>query len=209
MSGLRAGVIGSLLTGAAGAVVALALGGAAGPPATTPVAYAAPPVLDAPISVAAPASYADVVERVAPAVVTIRTEAVVRTDMTTRQQIDVSPQPQRNDGGPVGELRYRFNWNAPIVASPHDPSVVYFAGNVVFRTRDFGDTWEVVSPDLTTSDPLHQDFPGGPITRDGTGVAHGQAPGHRSASGPRRSPTPVRAVPQGPSEGPPGRYRLP
>jgi serine protease Do len=82
MSSLRAGVIGSLLTGAAGAVVALALGGAAGSPATTPVAYAAPPTLDAPFSVAAPASYADVVERVAPAVVTIRTEAVVRTDMS-------------------------------------------------------------------------------------------------------------------------------
>ncbi|PYT12896.1 MAG: hypothetical protein DMG59_22085 [Acidobacteria bacterium] len=45
---------------------------------------------------------------------------IVRTDWRTREQQDVSPQPKRNDGGPVNELKYRFNWNAPIVASPHD-----------------------------------------------------------------------------------------
>jgi photosystem II stability/assembly factor-like uncharacterized protein len=93
---------------------------------------------------------------------------IVRTDMTTRQQIDVSPQPRRFDGGPVGELEYRFNWNAPIVSSPHEPMTVYFAGNVVFKTLDFGDTWEQISPDLTTDDPEKQGEAGGPAWTENT-----------------------------------------
>lgn len=93
---------------------------------------------------------------------------IVRTDMRTRQQIDVSPQPRRFDGGPVEELEYRFNWNAPIVASPHDPMQIYFAGNVVFETHDFGDTWERISPDLTTNDPEKQGEAGGPAWTENT-----------------------------------------
>ncbi len=93
---------------------------------------------------------------------------IVRTDMRTRQQIDVSPQPRRFDGGPVEELEYRFNWNAPIVASPHDPMQIYFAGNVVFKTDDFGDTWEQISPDLTTDDPDKQGEAGGPAWKENT-----------------------------------------
>ncbi len=93
---------------------------------------------------------------------------IVRTDMRTRQQLDVSPQPRRNDGGPVGELEYRFNWNSPIVASPHDPLTVYFAGNVVFKSTDFGDTWQVISPDLTTDDPAKQGEAGGPAWTENT-----------------------------------------
>jgi len=93
---------------------------------------------------------------------------IVRTDMRTRQQVDVSPQPRRNDGGPIGDLEYRFNWNSPIVASPHDPMTIYFAGNVVFRTRDFGDTWDKISPDLTTDDPDKQGEAGGPAWKENT-----------------------------------------
>ncbi len=93
---------------------------------------------------------------------------ILRTDMRTRQQIDVSPQPRRNDGGPVSVLEYRFNWNAPIVASPHDPHTVYFAGNVVFKTRDFGDSWEIISPDLTTNDADKQGEAGGPAWTENT-----------------------------------------
>jgi photosystem II stability/assembly factor-like uncharacterized protein len=93
---------------------------------------------------------------------------IVRTDMRTRQQVDVSPQPRRNDGGPVGDLEYRFNWNAPIVASPHDPNTVYFAGNVVFKTTDFGDNWVAISPDLTTNDPDKQGEAGGPAWKENT-----------------------------------------
>ncbi len=93
---------------------------------------------------------------------------IVRTDMRTRQQIDVSPQPRRNDGGPAGELEVRFNWNAPIIASPHDPMTVYFAGSKVFKTLDFGDTWETISPDLTTADPDKLGNAGGPVWPENT-----------------------------------------
>lgn len=93
---------------------------------------------------------------------------IVRTNMHTGEQQDVSPQPRRNDGGPVGELKYRFNWNAPIVLSPHDGHTVYFGANVVFRSKDFGSTWEVISPDLTTNDPEKQKGAGGPIFPENT-----------------------------------------
>ena len=78
---------------------------------------------------------------------------IVLTDLHTLEQHDVSPQPRRNDGGPVNELKYRFNWNTPIVASPNDKNTVYFGGNVIFKSTDFGKTWSPMSPDLTTNDP--------------------------------------------------------
>jgi len=93
---------------------------------------------------------------------------IMRTDMTTRQQIDVNPQPRRNDGGPIQDLEYRFSWNAPIIPSPHDANTVYFAGNVVFKTHDFGDTWTRISPDLTTDDPAKQGEAGGPVWFENT-----------------------------------------
>jgi photosystem II stability/assembly factor-like uncharacterized protein len=94
--------------------------------------------------------------------------AIFRTDMRTREQQDVSPQPRRNDGGPVSGLKYRFNWNAPIVASPHDGRTVYFGANVLFRSKDFGVTWEQISRDLTTNDPEKQKTPGGPVWFENT-----------------------------------------
>lgn len=93
---------------------------------------------------------------------------ILRTDFKAHVQIDVNPQPRRNDGGPVGELTYRFNWNAPIILSPHDPSKVYFAGNVVFQTSDFGDTWKKISGDLTTNDPEKIGEAGGPVWYENT-----------------------------------------
>ena len=93
---------------------------------------------------------------------------IVRTNLRTRQQTDISPQPRRNDGGPVEELEYRFNWNAPIVRSPHDKDTVYFGANVVFMSPDFGTTWKIISPDLTTDDPAKQGDAGGPAWQENT-----------------------------------------
>ena len=67
-------------------------------------------------------------------------------------------------------MRYRFQWTAPIAASPHDPKVIYHGGNVVFRTADGGQSWTVISPDLTRNDKSKQKWAGGPITGDNTGV---------------------------------------
>lgn len=93
---------------------------------------------------------------------------IVLTDFRTREQQDISPQPRRNDGGPVSELKYRFNWNAPLVLSPHDKNTVYFGANVVFKSTDFGRTWQVISPDLTTNDPEKQQDAGGPVWMENT-----------------------------------------
>ncbi len=67
-------------------------------------------------------------------------------------------------------MKYRFQWTAPIAVSPHDPKVVYHGGNVLFRTADGGQSWKVISPDLTRNDKSKQKWSGGPITGDNTGV---------------------------------------
>lgn len=66
-------------------------------------------------------------------------------------------------------MKYRYNWNAPIVASPHDPKIIYHCAQVVFKTTDGGLKWSVVSPDLTRNDTLKQEAGGGPITNEGAG----------------------------------------
>lgn len=65
---------------------------------------------------------------------------------------------------------YRFNWNSPIHISPHDPKTVYTGGNYLFRTRNGGQNWEIISPDLSTNDPEKQKDSGGVITMDNTGA---------------------------------------
>jgi photosystem II stability/assembly factor-like uncharacterized protein len=82
----------------------------------------------------------------------------------------ISPYPNRI--GSVGDAmeghKYRYNWNSPIALSPQDPKTVYFGGNVLFRTRDYGHSWEVISPDLTTNDKSKQKSSGGAIVVDNT-----------------------------------------
>jgi len=70
-------------------------------------------------------------------------------DLKTGQDESRSPWPQVLYGTPASEFKYRFNWFAPFFVSPHDPNTIYMAGNVVFRTRDEGLNWDVISPDLT------------------------------------------------------------
>ena len=70
---------------------------------------------------------------------------------------------------PAREMKYRFNWNAPILVSQHDRSVVYHAGNVVLKSTDRGDSWTEISPDLTMDDDEKQGPGGRPITNEGAG----------------------------------------
>jgi photosystem II stability/assembly factor-like uncharacterized protein len=70
---------------------------------------------------------------------------LVRTNRKSLAQKRIQPwQPQQGEFPP-----YRWNWSSPFVISPHDPKTLYFGANVVFRSRDRGDTWERISPDLT------------------------------------------------------------
>ena len=93
-----------------------------------------------------------------------------RYDDRTGAERNVSPWPENPSGHGGEDMRYRFQWTAPIAVSPHDPKVVYYGGNVVFRTADAGQTWAVISPDLTRNDKSKQKWAGGPITGDNTGV---------------------------------------
>ena len=92
------------------------------------------------------------------------------TDTRTGTQETIYPYPNRV--GSVGDAmishKYRFNWNSPIALSPENPSVVYFGGNVLFKSTDYGHSWKVISPDLTTNDPKKQESSGGPIVVDNT-----------------------------------------
>ena len=93
-----------------------------------------------------------------------------RYDRRTGGRRNVILYPQLADGIAPRDLRYRFQWNAPILISPHDPVTVYHASNYVHRTRDGGMSWQTISPDLTTNDATKQEIPGGPLQHDHTGV---------------------------------------
>lgn len=77
--------------------------------------------------------------------------------------------PEERLSGIPKDFKYRFNWNAPIIASPHDPNTIYHAGNVVFKTTDGGQNWAVISPDLTRNDTTKQGPGGRPFTNEAAG----------------------------------------
>lgn len=69
---------------------------------------------------------------------------VQRLNMRTFERRVIRPEPP--DGG-----KYRFNWNSPILISPHDPRTIYYGGNRLFGSKDRGDTWSLTTPDLSTN----------------------------------------------------------
>jgi len=71
---------------------------------------------------------------------------------------------------PLLPPQFRFNWDSPFLISPSNPRVVYFAGNHLFRSQNRGDTWTIISPDLSTNDPeLRNPTEQGGLTRSVTG----------------------------------------
>jgi photosystem II stability/assembly factor-like uncharacterized protein len=96
--------------------------------------------------------------------------SITRLNQQTGQSRNVMVYPQLQLGQRPSTLRERFQWNAPIEISPHDPDVVYHASHRIWRSTDRGLSWTRVSGDLTTDTPEHQDFAGEPITKDNTGV---------------------------------------
>ncbi len=73
-----------------------------------------------------------------------------RIRKSTLEQKDIKPSPK------AGEPKYRFNWNTPIHLSPNDKGTIYYGAQFLFRSKDRGDSWERISPDLTTNDPAKQ-----------------------------------------------------
>lgn len=69
-------------------------------------------------------------------------------------------------------MKYRFQWNFPLFFSPHNPDKLYTASNHLHVTINGGESWKIISPDLTRNDPTKQKSSGGPITQDNTGVEY-------------------------------------
>ncbi|MGB1830968.1 MAG: VPS10 domain-containing protein, partial [Flavobacteriaceae bacterium] len=84
------------------------------------------------------------------------------------QTIHPYPKIVGSAGDAIEKHKYRFNWDAPIYISPHDPETVYIGGNVIFKSQNRGKSWEVISPDLTTNDKSKQRSSGGTIYQDNT-----------------------------------------
>jgi len=91
-------------------------------------------------------------------------------DVRSGRSWNIQPYPNRvgSVGDKMADHKYRFNWNVPIVRDPHDPKGMYFGGNVLFRTTSYGQSWDVLSPDLTTNDKSKQQDSGGEIVVDNT-----------------------------------------
>jgi len=73
-------------------------------------------------------------------------------------------------GRDAKDMKYRFNWNAPIIWSKHEPNTFYHGSQYVLRTRDMGKTWTEASPDLTRNEKEKQGKPGGPYTNEAVGA---------------------------------------
>jgi photosystem II stability/assembly factor-like uncharacterized protein len=97
---------------------------------------------------------------------------ITRYDHRTQETRDVTVYPENPMGWGAEGMKHRFQWTAPIMTSPHDPEVVYAGGNVLFRTRNGGQSWEAISPDLTRNDPTKLGPSGGTITKDNTSVEY-------------------------------------
>ncbi len=97
---------------------------------------------------------------------------LMRINHRTAERRAVNVWPDNPMGHGVEDMKYRFQWNFPIFFSPHNPNKLYAASNHLHVSTDEGQTWEVISPDLTTNDPEKMKSSGGPITQDNTSVEY-------------------------------------
>jgi photosystem II stability/assembly factor-like uncharacterized protein len=95
-----------------------------------------------------------------------------RFDHRTGQLRDINPYPNNPMGSGADVLKYRFQWNFPLLFSPNDPNTLYCAANVLFKSKDEGSSWEIISPDLTRNDKSKQGSSGGAITKDNTSIEY-------------------------------------
>ena len=96
--------------------------------------------------------------------------SMVRLDRVLGESKNVSPWPRYMPGNASIDTKYRFGWTHPIFFSPSDPKELLVAAQVVFSSTDHGQTWNVLSPDLTRNDPTTEGPTGGSINWDQTGA---------------------------------------
>ena len=97
---------------------------------------------------------------------------LVRVNHETGEFRAINVWPDNPMGHGAKDWKYRFQWNFPIFFSPHDPNILYTAGNHLFKTSNEGQSWEMISPDLTRNDTTKLGSSGGPITKDNTSVEY-------------------------------------
>ena len=94
---------------------------------------------------------------------------LTRFDRATGETRDIQPYPYFYSGQSAGSVPERWNWTFPIAVSALDPAAVYAGSQHLWRTRNEGQSWERISPDLTRADPSTLGDSGGPITKDQNG----------------------------------------
>ncbi|MFQ5569044.1 MAG: WD40/YVTN/BNR-like repeat-containing protein [Rhodothermales bacterium] len=97
---------------------------------------------------------------------------LTRVNHETGERRAVNVWPDNPMGHGAEGMKYRFQWNYPILFSQHDHSVLYTAGDHLFKTTNEGQSWEIISPDLTRADSSKLGSSGGPITQDNTSVEY-------------------------------------
>jgi photosystem II stability/assembly factor-like uncharacterized protein len=97
---------------------------------------------------------------------------LTRINHKTNETRVINVWPDDPMGHGAEDMKYRFQWNYPIFFSPHNPKKLYTTSNYVHVTYNEGQSFEVISPDLTRNDPKTLGVSGGPITKDNTGVEY-------------------------------------
>ncbi len=100
---------------------------------------------------------------------------LTRYDHRTGQERNIDVYPDNPMGSGADGTRYRFQWNFPIIFSPHKTGgkyALYTAANILFRSVDEGHSWQATSPDLTRNDKSKQGSSGGPISQDNTSIEY-------------------------------------
>lgn len=91
-------------------------------------------------------------------------------DMKTQGSTNIMAAPIQYLGMDAKDMKYRFNWNAPIIWSQHEPNTFYHGAQVLLKTQDWGKTWTEVSPDLTRNEKAKQGKGGVPYTNEAVGA---------------------------------------
>ncbi|MAN58279.1 MAG: glycosyl hydrolase, partial [Flavobacteriaceae bacterium] len=91
-------------------------------------------------------------------------------DMDSKASTNIMAAPIQYLGKAARDMKYLYNWNAPIIRSQHEEEVYYHAAQLVLRTEDLGKTWTEVSPDLTRNIDEKQGKGGGPLTNEAVGA---------------------------------------
>lgn len=97
---------------------------------------------------------------------------LTRVNHKTNEVRAINVWPDNPMGHGAEGMKYRFQWNFPIFFSPHNPNKLYTASNHLHVSTNEGQTWEIISPDLTRADSAKLVSSGGPITKDNTGVEY-------------------------------------